>query len=310
MPRPILESEAPQRSDPWLKLHIGRPTASEFHRVVTPARLELSKQRFEFSYRLAAERLLNRSFAQSLDGLRWIEVGRLQEPNAVSQYQVMADVDTYPISMILTDDERFGCSPDRLVVGDERHGVEIKSLFPPRMVEYLVEGPGADYRIQLLGQFWVGDLEVNDLFAYNEEMPPYLRSWQRREVKADIVKVGDHMIRFGDELDAMVEKLNATGFFTRAPKPMTVLGELVQAMIDSIQSQQSLTELDAWTMSEVTEANMQMLDHEQQERIGGMVAHKRIALQQSAEVPSSVGWRGPSDMNAASEIIRQGNFGG
>ncbi len=286
----ILSSEAPQRSERWYELHIGRPTASEFHRVITPQKLEISRQRFAYQYRLAAERLLNRSFATSLDGLRWIEEGKEKEEPAIKQYQVLQDVETYPVSMILTDDEKFGCSPDRLIVGNDRHGLEIKAVFPPMMIQYRMEGSGSDHRIQVLGQMWIGELERNDLFAYNEAMPPYFCRWERSDVERDIRGVANHMIRFGDELEELIGKLNATGFFTRSQRPMTVLDQLTEAMVGVIQRQGSLASLESWEASDVTAANLSHLNVEQRDRVLGMVEHKKRTL--SVVPGGAYGWGG------------------
>lgn len=299
MPRVILDHEAPQRSERWYQFHIGLPTASEFSKVITPARLELSKQRSSFAYRLAAERLLNQSFRKDLGGLEYIEIGKQEEDSAVQQYHQIAamdlgmeDLDTYRVSMILTDDGKFGCSPDRLIAGNERHGLEIKAIFPPKLAGYLCEGTtGPDHRIQVLGQMWVGDLELNDLYCYNKDFPSFFKQWKRNEEKAEIATVADHMTRFGDELEAVVRKLNATGFFQPAAKPITVLGALVDAMVEIVQGCESLRDLDTWSASEVTEANLKMLDSEQREKILGMVAHKRDELKRP--LPGAInGWGG------------------
>lgn len=299
MPRVILDSEAPQRSERWYQFHIGLPTASEFAKVVTPSKLELSKQRAAFAYRLAAERLLNESFRKDLGGLEYIEVGKEEEDSAVQQYhQIMAmelgldDLDTYKVSMILTDDGKFGCSPDRLIAGNDRHGLEIKCIFPPKLTGYLYEGTtGPDHRVQVLGQMWVSDFEVNDLYCYNKAFPPFFKQWKRMDVKADVKTVADHMTRFSDELEKIVTKLNATGFFEPSSHPTTVLDALVDAMVAAVQSHDTVTALDAWAVSDTTEANMKMLDPVQRERIVGMIGHKKAELR--APMPGIVhGWGG------------------
>lgn len=307
MPKVILEEEAPQRSDRWHQLHIGLPTASEFAKVVTPAKMELSKQRFDYAYRLAAERLLNQSFSRNLEGLMHIERGKEEEPKAVQQYEALEEVETYRVSMILTDDMRFGCSPDRLICNDDRWGVEIKSVFPPKMVRYHIEGSGSDHRIQVLGQFWVGEFERNDLYCYNEAMPPYGHKWKRADMKADILKVADHMTRFGDELDRITEQMRGTGFFAPPPKPITPLDHMAEAMVEVIMSLGSIDELDTWLSSNVTALNMQHMDQDQKERILGMATHKRATLIQEARERTVHGWS--ADSNLADRILETGSWG-
>lgn len=222
MPRVILEEEAPQSSDAWYLLHVGRPTSSNFHKVITPKELKLSKQRKAFAYRLAAERLVNFSFDQDLNHIRDIRRGKDEEPDAVKQYASINDAETYRISMILTDDERFGCSPDRLVSGDIIHGLEIKSVFLPKMLEFWDAGSGDAHRIQVLGQMWVGDMELNDLFCFNVAMRPYFSRWKRTEHQKDIDTVRGHMVQFGDELDELTERMRGFGFFERYAKVATI----------------------------------------------------------------------------------------
>lgn len=305
----ILEQEAPQRSDAWHRLHIGRPTASEFHRVVTPKKMQYAAAAAEYSYRLAAERLLNRSFQKSLEGLRYIEEGKEEEPKAVQQYETLHEVETYKVSMILTDDGRFGCSPDRLVVDDDRHGLEIKSLFPPHLIKHHMEGSGDEHKIQVLGQLWIGELHTNDLYCYNQWCPPYFWQWKRRDYQTEIDIVAGHLDRFGDKLDAMVEELRGKGFFTATAAPVTMLDEIAETMIAEAMKRETIEELDTWWGSDLTAANLEPLDREQRERIEGMVNHKRAHLKTDTRDRIVVGWQS-SSTNAADLIVKTGNWGG
>jgi hypothetical protein len=271
MPKVILEEEAPQGGDDWYMLHVGRPTASNFHRVVTPKELKLSKQRKAFTYRLAAERLVNFSFDQDLNHIRDIRRGKDEEPEAVKQYASINDAETYRVSMILTDDEKFGCSPDRMVDHLNSstapaaliHGLEIKSVFLPKMLEFWDVGSGDAHRIQVLGQMWVGDMELNDLFCYNVAMKPYFCRWKRSEHKSDIETVRGHMTQFGDELDELTERMRKLGYFENYARAATI--------------------------------------SERREKVEGIKASFGQYVGQDAP---------PDDMNAVDAILRAGNLGG
>jgi hypothetical protein len=54
-----------QGSMDWYRLRMGIPTASQFHKIVTPGG-KLSEQRHAYMYRLIAERLLMESMDQPL----------------------------------------------------------------------------------------------------------------------------------------------------------------------------------------------------------------------------------------------------
>ena len=51
-----------QGSAEWIKLLLSIPTASNFHKIVTPAKGEYSKQARGYAFRLVAQTLLNESF--------------------------------------------------------------------------------------------------------------------------------------------------------------------------------------------------------------------------------------------------------
>ncbi len=277
----ITAQECAQRSEAWNALHIGRPTASMFHEICTPAKLEYSKGDGSKTamYRLAAERLLNLSFGRSLDGLQWIEMGKSQEPKAVQQYEMLEDARTFLVSFIMPDDERVGCSPDALVEGDNAHGIEIKSLFPPKMVRLHMEGMDVKHRVQVLGQMWIGEMEVNDYFAYNEDMPPFLKRWKRSEVAADIEKVRGHVLHFCDDLDKCVEQLNADGFFNKRAVPTTKLDEMALSMIGDIEqwitTVDTIGAIERWEADPAVAAELGKLPAEERQRLRDAARTKR-----------------------------------
>ena len=271
-------AQCPQRSEQWQRMHIGLPTASEFHKIVTPTKLELAAGRKELMYRLAAERLLGQSFAKSLDGLQWIEIGKEQEGEAVREYEALHDVETVEVGFVVTDDGRLGCSPDRLVVGDDKRAVEIKSLFAPKMMRYLLEGPGPEHRVQVLGQMFVADLDIADLYARNRETPPYYHQWFRSEVKHDIVKLAGHLDQFCEELELAVHELNLTGFFTHRTRPATMLDQLVETMIGDIERLDTIGDIERWLADAENASNVANLPADMRERVKEIAAHRQAFM--------------------------------
>ena len=198
-----------QGSPEWVNLRLGVATSSEFHKIITAAKGELSKQARKYAHRLVAETLLGESVDLPLD-LDWILRGKLLEPQAVAQYQFAEDVQTRPVGFITTDDGRLGCSPDRLVLG-ARGGVEIKCAAPTTHVGFLIDGPGEDYKQQVQGQLAIAELEYVDLYAFHPTLPPVLIRTVRDEPY--IAKMRSALAEFCDMKDAMLAKARASGFF-------------------------------------------------------------------------------------------------
>ena len=84
-----------QGSAEWYALRIGRPTASMFHKIVTP-KGEPSKQAVKYLYRLLAERLLHDTMDDQIGFVQWVEWGKQQEGNAVAAFQFANDMIAEP----------------------------------------------------------------------------------------------------------------------------------------------------------------------------------------------------------------------
>lgn len=199
-----------QGSDDWFHLRKGIPTASNFHRVVTKKKADLSAQAADYALRLVAERLLNMPTESSFSN-PWMERGKEMEPMAVAQYEFQFDVKTIPVALITTDDGRIGCSPDRLVVSDKRIAVEIKCPSPHIHLGYLLDGVTDDYKPQVQGQILVAELERADLYAFHPHCPPALIQTVRDDEY--VAKLAAALKAFNEMLDQMTERAKALGAF-------------------------------------------------------------------------------------------------
>jgi hypothetical protein len=199
-----------QGSDDWLHLRRGIPTASNFHRVVTKKKADLSAQAADYALRLVAERLLNMTTESSFQN-QWMERGKDLESFAVKQYEFQHDLQTVPVSFITTDDGTIGCSPDRLVVSDQRIAVEIKCPSPHVHLGYLLDGVTDDYKPQVQGQILVAELERADLYAFHPHCPPVLI--QTKPEPEYIAKLSDALKSFATLLDEMTERAKKLGAF-------------------------------------------------------------------------------------------------
>jgi hypothetical protein len=204
-----------QGSPEWLRLRLGIPTASEFERIVTPTG-KLSAQARPYAFRLVTERVLQRT-TDSLDHLQWVERGKELEPQAVRMYEFRQEVKTRAVGFCTTDDGRLGASPDRLLVG-EPGGLEIKCPAPHTHIGYMLDGFGAAYLPQVMGQMLVCELEWVDRFSFHPEMPPVLIRTHRDE--AFIARLAAALDEFCDMADAMEAEVRASGHFAERAAPI------------------------------------------------------------------------------------------
>lgn len=207
----IIYRNVDQGSLAWNKLRQGIPTASMFDKILTPKKLEISEQRKSYACRLIAERLLNWQ-ADTLDHITHIEEGKRQEPLAVKQLEFTVGVETTPLGFVMTDDKRFGASPDRAIGVHETHMdtcLEVKAPTIPMQVHRLLFGHDDAYRCQCQGQLYVCEADKAIFYSYNERMPPYLIETGRDE--AFISKLAAALNQFSDELEAWTEKARCLG---------------------------------------------------------------------------------------------------
>lgn len=134
----MIRVECDQYSSEWWSARCGIPTASEFARILTPKTLTMGA---------GAQSYINELIAQQFDpnyGLvegyvsAAMKNGTIMEPEVRRTYEFEYDCHVEQVGFCLTDDRRFGCSPDGLI-GDEG-GVEIKSPNPATHVGYLRAG--------------------------------------------------------------------------------------------------------------------------------------------------------------------------
>lgn len=165
--------DCPQYSDEWWALRRGVPTASEFGCIITPAKGELSKQAETYACRLIADKY-DAFYGRPEEYVSAaMKNGSIMEPEARRFYEFERDVDVRQVGFCLTDDGRFGCSPDGLV-GDDG-GLELKTPQPHTHVKYLLDGVlPLDYRPQVHGAMAVTGRDWWDFMSYSAGLPKLL----------------------------------------------------------------------------------------------------------------------------------------
>ena len=238
----MIVHDVEQGSGDWFKARAGIPTASEFHRIVMPGgepRIkkdgtpykskvgELAEGRWTYAYELAAERLIGES-KMPLDGLQWLERGKALEPDAVAHYEFTRGRKTAKVGFITPDHGKWGCSPDRLVVGiegDPLGALEVKCPSATKHLQYFDDGPGTDYRCQVQGLLLITGFDFHEFLSYHPQLPEVLIRFTRDE--EFIAKLEAGLTQFCDELDDIVEKVKAAGY---VPTPASFASPVDVAM--------------------------------------------------------------------------------
>lgn len=169
-----------QGSGEWRMARRGIPTASNFNRIITPKGVPSTQAR-AYMHRLIAERLLGYDFDPVQGSTIWaMERGRLLEREAADDLTNRHNMKLSSAGFVTDDGGRYGCSPDRLVVG-KNEAVEIKCPMPWTHIGYLLDGPGDDYIAQVQGQLLVGGWDCIHFYSYHPHMPSFLMTTTRRE---------------------------------------------------------------------------------------------------------------------------------
>jgi hypothetical protein len=193
-----------QGSHEWLDLRHGRPTASAFHRILTPKSRKLSDQAVGYVEELLAERWLGH--ALDWGGTNWTERGVLLEREAVPYYEILMDAEVERVGFVTLDDGTAGCSPDGLVGANG--GLEIKCPSAAVHMKYLLGRENPAHRTQVMGGLWICEREWWDVVSYNPAFPPVrIRVWRDeayiKDLAAAVAAFTERLAEAADALDAL-----------------------------------------------------------------------------------------------------------
>lgn len=209
-----------QGTTEWLRLRLGIPTASLFDKIMTAGSKDWdggakgapkkSEQAEKYMNHLLAERMLG----APIDGFKsqWMERGSEMEHRAVASYELANECDTEKVGFITTDDGLIGCSPDRLIVGNPKKGLEAKAPSPSVHVSYLLMAGGAslEYRVQLQGQIWLCEFDSVDIVSFHPGMPDAVFTVNRDDL---FIKALEANVRaFSNQLEDLAEVFKLRGW--------------------------------------------------------------------------------------------------
>ncbi len=197
-----------QQSEEWYALRRGRVTASNFKKIITPAKAEYSKQSAGYMRDLLVESFCP-DYAKFL-GTFWTERGTEMEPEARKAFEAHTGLVTEQVAFVTSErwQHVVGCSPDSLIknaAGEYVAGLEIKCPSPFTHAEYIEEGTLPDeYKAQIHGSLAVTGLNEWHFFSYFPGLSP-LHLVIRRDDYTQ--KLTDALDRFVIEYGAYREKM-------------------------------------------------------------------------------------------------------
>lgn len=202
----MIRLDVEQGSPAWFAARLGIPTASRFDDIVTAKTLKLSNSCTKYALELIAGEVLGYDVHLASSG--FMARGTALEQKAVDYYELQRDCETEQVGLILRDDRRVGCSPDRLV-GDDGL-LEIKCPSAAVHLGYLLDN-GIGYRTQVQGQLWLAERDWCDTVSYNPDLPSAIM----REERDDefIIKLSDAVEQFINYVGDIKEKFVRRGYF-------------------------------------------------------------------------------------------------
>ncbi len=191
----------------WTKLHFGIPTASGLDNLLTPE-FELRKGELPktYVYKKVAEKLQGRPLIDLSASSFMLEQGMIIEEEARPWYALEYDKKIKQVGFISTDDGRFGCSPDGLILNDDC-GLEIKSPAAHTHVKYLCMGVlPKEYVAQVYGSMFVTGFQKWMFVSYRRGFPALVLEIQWNEKYERAIR--EAIVSFHAEFDRAMQRIS------------------------------------------------------------------------------------------------------
>lgn len=200
----IVYEHIEQRSDEWLRLRAGRPTASQFSRIITPGGKTNPSSWAKYALELTAESI--RPDEAGWTGNRHTERGNELEADAREAFEARMGLEAVEVGFVTRADGVIGCSPDALIRppysgGDGAPawvaGLEIKCPSPKVHAATLIEGEmPAEHLPQVHGSMAVTGLGWWYFVSYCPGFRMVIKRVQRNDYTAKVEKALDDFLAF------------------------------------------------------------------------------------------------------------------
>lgn len=195
-----------QNTAEWHAARLGIPTASNFHRIITPTGKK-SEQMDEYANELLAE-MISGTYDDADFKNNYMDRGHELQEQAAQMYAFKFDVVLTPAGFVTDDARRMGCSPDALVGASG--GLEIKCYKPKNHVKQLLS-PNIDekHKPQIQGSIAVIGGAWWDAMSFHPQMQPVIIRAHRDD--AYIAQFNRYLTEFHELLSMKKAKLAAMG---------------------------------------------------------------------------------------------------
>jgi len=196
------EIDTIQGSPEWWKARRGIPTGSQFSRIITAKKGDYAAGAKHYQAELIAEAL---GWQSGFQGTPDTQRGNLMEKEALRWLAFEHGIKTRECGFFISDCERYGASPDGIVVGGIEP-VEVKCPALNTFLKWRADGElPDDHKAQCHGEMILTGADKCYFVAYadHEQLDNWLIVVERDEFTAKLKK---HLERFCEELEAMQRK--------------------------------------------------------------------------------------------------------
>jgi hypothetical protein len=173
------------RSDEWFAKRLGKPTASQFGRLIGrkgELKVETAKT---YECELIAERIFGRDLdkQERIERQAAVRYGIEHEDEAAQAFVhslIGVSAEFMPGGYFTDDEGRYGASPDRRIISsNSQELVEIKCPERATQIKTLLYGMTDDYVAQVQGQLLISGYDAAYFVSYRHDCPTYIKRIER-----------------------------------------------------------------------------------------------------------------------------------
>lgn len=212
----MIEVNCQQYDPAWWESRRGLPTASEFHRIITPAKADYAESKADtYIAEIVATAL---GWKKSSPDTEDTNRGRTLEDQALRWLSFRHGIKSRKVGFLLADDLESGSSPDAMVAGSVVP-VEVKAPDLHTLIGWKMEGGLPEkHRAQCHGHMWVTGADacifvgyaihpsVDNMMievkrdGYTDKLGKALERFTKRLREAEEIALGENITEYRDGL--------------------------------------------------------------------------------------------------------------